>query len=127
MNKDGRLNIKVELKKNAAGNYPLKILAALTPSYMTPMQVPDTYGETKISLEELTSSMEIDDWSKKFDRKPPLLLKISSDPYPRGLGSVLQPASSQLTMYRHYQYIQFFLQVIFYHSSSSNFLILAQF
>ena len=24
MNKDGRLNIKVELKKNAAGNYPLK-------------------------------------------------------------------------------------------------------
>ena len=144
MNKDGRLSINkgatlVELKKkkNAAGNYPsYKRLAALAPSSMkSPVKVSDVYDGTKPSLEELTSSMEIDDRSKKYDQKLPSLLKMSSDPNPRGLGSryiyqhpgpvteplprvlrpvtpppVLpdQPASAQLTMYRHYQYLQFY-------------------
>jgi len=156
MNKDGRLSINkgatlVELKKkkNAAGNYPsYKRLATLAPSYMkTPIQVPNAYGETKPSLEELTSAMEIDDRFKKFDRKPPSLIKMSSDPYPRGLGnqyayqhpapvteplpSVLrpttpppvlpdQPASSQLTMYRHYQYLQFYREKVSKHQAEIN-------
>ena len=79
MNEDGRLSINegatlVELKKkkNAAGSYPsYSRLTALAPHYMkTPIQVPETYGETKSSFEELTCSMEIADRSKKFDRKP---------------------------------------------------------
>merc|ERR1719348_2335578 len=138
------------MNKNAAGNYPsYKRLAALAPSYMkTPLKVPNNiYEDSKPSLEELTSSMEIDDRNKKNDPKFPSLLKMSSDPNPRGLASPFiyqhpgpvteplprvlrpvtpppvlpdQPACSQLTMYRHYQYLQFYREKVSEHQAEIN-------
>jgi len=137
LNKDGKLNRKgatlVELKrkKNAAGNFPTfkKLTAPVHSSWRNTWSSDYFNTFSDVLMDELD---KVSDAGSSFKPTRTQSFDIRSsghvtEPLPTGMRPStpppvlqMQPESAQLTMYRHYQYLQFYREKISKHQAEIN-------
>lgn len=139
LNRDGKLSRKgatlVELKrkKNAAGNYPtLKRMTVPVHSSWRKSLSSDYFNSFSGDLmEEVEKISDVGSGLKSSKTPAPELYDIRpghvTEPLPSGMRPATpppvlqwQPESAQLTMYRHYQFLQYYKEKISKHQAEIN-------